>query len=498
MQAVIYSDGSAIPNPGYAGWGNYGYTYTEAKRCAKPKDTKGLRVNEEIVEMENEHFGNPEILDSWTSWGGLIDDRSNNAAEIAGAAEALTYASTLKINSVEVRTDSRHVIEGAEKWLENWARNDFKKRDGETVKNVDCWKALHEAIKTLKNGGIKHSFRWVKGHAGNPGNEAADLAADKGRILANNADYETKFEQLTKVEETKDNKKKTVKVKKPKTPLPSKLFMHSRWYFNTNVETQQTKSGLYLYTCGVHLTDELWGKEVSDVSYSIVALKEKDKVLEDIKRRQTEISGEYIQPTLARLDNIKSATRYPDLYLDGATYLTTRFGSKDLMTLGKSAGDEDDKQSNGIEITKLANPPRLAFIGMETLEYYARRLEQYLEGSDKVTYTDVTDHFYDTEVDKKGKSVMKPAKIFQENAKSVTAEVNWKIDDEQGVKSVVLAVGMDAPTRNVLSAIAKTEPSIGVITWPESKRTIRHAVVVRAGDEYALYTSGYSNLSLVK
>jgi ribonuclease HI len=43
------------------------------------------------------------------------------------------------------------------------------------VKNEDLWKALDAAA-------AKHNvhWRWVKGHAGDPGNERADMLANKG------------------------------------------------------------------------------------------------------------------------------------------------------------------------------------------------------------------------------------------------------------------------------------------------------------------------------
>ena len=57
----------------------------------------------------------------------------------------------------------------------NWKRNGWKTAAKKPVKNKDLWLALDEAIS-------KHQIRWkwVKGHAGDPGNEKADELANVG------------------------------------------------------------------------------------------------------------------------------------------------------------------------------------------------------------------------------------------------------------------------------------------------------------------------------
>ncbi|HXE19190.1 MAG TPA: RNase H family protein, partial [Castellaniella sp.] len=74
-----------------------------------------------------------------------------------------------------VHTDSIYVKKGMTEWLPNWKRRHWQTADKKPVKNADLWQALDE----LASGHELH-WRWVKGHAGDPGNERADALANQG------------------------------------------------------------------------------------------------------------------------------------------------------------------------------------------------------------------------------------------------------------------------------------------------------------------------------
>ncbi|PKP10905.1 MAG: ribonuclease HI [Bacteroidetes bacterium HGW-Bacteroidetes-4] len=86
---------------------------------------------------------------------------------------------------VTIYSDSKYVIDAVEKgWLQNWVKTSFKKK-----KNADLWKRFLLVYK-------KHKvvFNWVKGHAGNPGNERCDylaVEASKKNILQIDNAYES-------------------------------------------------------------------------------------------------------------------------------------------------------------------------------------------------------------------------------------------------------------------------------------------------------------------
>ncbi len=98
---------------------------------------------------------------------------TNNRMELTAAICGLQ---ALKRNcSVTVYTDSEYVRRGIDEWLANWKRRGWKTASKKPVKNQDLWQALDQAI-----GDHVVTWRWVKGHAGNPGNERADALANQG------------------------------------------------------------------------------------------------------------------------------------------------------------------------------------------------------------------------------------------------------------------------------------------------------------------------------
>jgi len=77
--------------------------------------------------------------------------------------------------SVVLYTDSVYVQKGITEWLANWKARGWKTAAKKPVKNDDLWRRLDEVA-------AQHEieWRWVKGHAGNPGNERADELANQG------------------------------------------------------------------------------------------------------------------------------------------------------------------------------------------------------------------------------------------------------------------------------------------------------------------------------
>lgn len=134
----IYSDGACRGNPGPGGWGAL------------------LQWN-----------GREKAL-----YGGEAET-TNNRMELTAAIRALE--SLKRPCDVELVTDSEYVRKGITEWLDGWKRRGWKTAAKKPVKNADLWLALD----TLNQ---KHRvrWRWVKGHSGDPGNEAADALANRG------------------------------------------------------------------------------------------------------------------------------------------------------------------------------------------------------------------------------------------------------------------------------------------------------------------------------
>ena len=95
---------------------------------------------------------------------------TNNRMELMAAISALE--ALREPCSVTISTDSVYVKDGITKWIVNWKRNGWRTAAKKPVKNQDLWLRLDEAIQ-------RHdvTWRWVKGHAGDPRNEECDRLA---------------------------------------------------------------------------------------------------------------------------------------------------------------------------------------------------------------------------------------------------------------------------------------------------------------------------------
>ncbi|WP_353252522.1 ribonuclease HI [Salinisphaera sp. PC39] len=146
-EVVIHTDGACRGNPGPGGWGAL-------------LEYKGRR--------RELHGGEPHT--------------TNNRMELMAAIRALETLS--RPCRVILYTDSNYVRDGIDGWLAKWKRNGWKTAARKPVKNADLWRRLDEAAQ-------RHEieWHWVKGHAGNHGNEAADALANKGidELLAKQA-----------------------------------------------------------------------------------------------------------------------------------------------------------------------------------------------------------------------------------------------------------------------------------------------------------------------
>src|ERR1700690_2978700 len=137
-EAVIYTDGACSGNPGPGGWGVV------------------LRYGTVVKEL----YGGERAT-------------TNNRMELLAAISALE-ALTRPV-PVQLYTDSKYVLDGITKWLPGWERNGWRTASKQPVKNVDLWQRLVAAMAPHQV-----SWHWVKGHAGDPGNERADELARQG------------------------------------------------------------------------------------------------------------------------------------------------------------------------------------------------------------------------------------------------------------------------------------------------------------------------------
>jgi ribonuclease HI len=105
-------------------------------------------------------------------YGGDVQT-TNNRMELMAAIQALEALN--RPSRVRLHTDSKYLLDGITKWISGWQRNGWRTTAKRPVKNEDLWRRLIAAM-----NGHDVSWLWVKGHAGDEGNERADALARLG------------------------------------------------------------------------------------------------------------------------------------------------------------------------------------------------------------------------------------------------------------------------------------------------------------------------------
>lgn len=135
MDVEIWTDGACSGNPGPGGWGAV------------------LRFGDREKELS----------------GGEAQT-TNNRMELRAAIESLNALK--RPCDVLLHTDSRYVMDGITDWIRGWKARGWKTAAKKPVKNADLWQELDAA-----NSRHRVRWHWVKGHAGDAGNERADQLA---------------------------------------------------------------------------------------------------------------------------------------------------------------------------------------------------------------------------------------------------------------------------------------------------------------------------------
>ena len=135
QEIIAAADGSALGNPGPAGWAWY--------------------IDD----------------DRWASGGWAHG--TNNMGELKAVLDLFEATASRPEAKLRVYCDSQYVINSLTKWMPGWKKKGWKKSDGKPVLNRDLLEALDQALT-----GRDYEFIWVKGHAGHELNEKADSLAN--------------------------------------------------------------------------------------------------------------------------------------------------------------------------------------------------------------------------------------------------------------------------------------------------------------------------------
>ena len=135
---ILWTDGSASPNPGPGGFA--------------------------VLEQENDEI-HPVAF-------GKEPHTTNIRMEGLAMIAAIEYAGD---EGCEIHSDSEFWINVITKWMDTWAKNNWIKKSGE-IKNLDIVQKIYE---------LYHKYPvklvWVRGHVGTEMNELADEWANRAR-----------------------------------------------------------------------------------------------------------------------------------------------------------------------------------------------------------------------------------------------------------------------------------------------------------------------------
>lgn len=130
----VATDGSALGNPGPAGWAWY---------------------------VDEQHW----------DYGGW-KNATNNQGELTAVLQLLRATAHIPQVPLHIYCDSKYTIDSITSWMPGWKRRGWKKADGKPVLNKDIMQALDQAMQ-----GRTVKFTWVRGHQGHRMNERADTLA---------------------------------------------------------------------------------------------------------------------------------------------------------------------------------------------------------------------------------------------------------------------------------------------------------------------------------
>jgi ribonuclease HI len=142
---AIYTDGACSGNPGPGGWGTVLYL-----------------ADGTVHEM-----------------GGREPQTTNNRMEMQAAIAGLQLLQASgQTTPIELYTDSEYVKKGITQWIDGWKRRNWQTSAKKPVLNQDLWQqldAVNQAVAQQTQAPVK--WIYVRGHAGNVGNERCDEIA---------------------------------------------------------------------------------------------------------------------------------------------------------------------------------------------------------------------------------------------------------------------------------------------------------------------------------
>lgn len=477
---ILYTDGGCRPSQnGIGGWGIHGYLYLK-ETPKQGHGCKGFTPTDRgylLKEGASSKEGAVTVIHYIDGCGSLVPESTNNEAELVALMNGLELVIQLRPATVHFKLDSEYVLKGCTQWLQNWVRGNWRKGDGSEISNRQRWMAIHNLLQQVADI-CPISWDWVKGHSNSVGNNAADEQATSGIFSGKNGFMHHR-----------------VSYHPPKGYWSPEhdinpFLMEKYWWFTTGpVETPANGQWVYHMTDG---DDDLAGKPQADTCYSVISLPEENGCLSMLRAHQTKVAAANGIPVCAVLDNVFRPRIYRELQTYGGLYLH------------KPGWKQELEHSSGAPITREKTPPKLVFRAIESLLLLENVLTDISskdwvpdEASGK-RLTDITDVIYEVTT-VKNKAVTKVKLPAGADSTAFKVPVRYNCSDEDREAVITLTLGIDAPRRNLLSAIADSVKKVYVLTWPEynSRIAFRYALLIQSDIGCGIWASVHSNLHVV-
>lgn len=490
---VIYTDGSARPNPGFIGAGLHGYVYTTGVEKYS-KAGKWLITDQGYLpagtEKDQRRTLSGELLPlpQPVTVSHYLDIHqpsleigTNNISEVTAPCLLFEYFPDLveAAQRVFVISDSKLMIQGITEWIHGWLRNNWVKSAGGTVNNREYWERLHRHVSGFQERG-EITFQWIKGHNDDFGNVKADWLAG---IATNNSTARRSDAYVMK------------------SPAPgyhkSDVDLHpfinlKRLYFNTS--TDYHTPGVY-YQAGYSGQEFVYGKRVGDSSFSVLMLNTPEKVVEDIIIYQCERPTDVNSIMYIKLDRLRSPDIYSHLVTHGRYCLVPEARNLNLNFV--------DQKPMTFEVKSGELPLRAVDILNQMEEFLTKFKTEHLAGQpftpglQHMQLHDITDHFYEAGVKKVGKTEVPIQTLRKEFVVGIArTDLTFTLPTTQGDRTFTrpLLFSEDLPNRNALKRIEPLHPKLYLITWQESNAVLRYCVIVQTDDALSIWSSHFSNL----
>lgn len=464
LNAVLYTDGSARPNPGNAGWGVHGYIYDPEGDNLKPYVDGGVKTTDKGYSDHVKDGLNVtpiSFIDSYGSFDhGEYDSmcQTNNLGEITALYKGMHIAFKHGATDILLYSDSAMCVDLCQR-IEQIHKKDYRKNDGQKYVLEGSLREIYMLVKSIKEVGGRLTFRWIKGHKGFIGNEQADRLASIGLQHTKDKVYKDN----TNIQELKSYK--NVKSTKPD------LICLPRIYFSSNI-AEHVPGEYFMAGYVTTKPDNFYvGKKTSDSIYALVKLRKTNKQIEDVIYRHQYMTHRYNK--LVRLD-INS------LFKKDMNFYYHDFGTYSMLPKPGMHGISEIRGLNGEVLSMDEIPSCLAYKALEVCRELSAILGPYMRGEDLPSYIslkDITDVLYDDA--KKGKKL----KAMYVNSSSKISLINPPID---------LYFRYNLPERNVMKRLENKDIKLLYGNYVIEGVTLFDFCIIESSEGYMIWSNRYA------